>query len=164
MKTRLDSAIDHVAERMVAVPDDPDMAARIVSALPERTSPLRWLIPRFAALGAIAIAVAIWSTRERAAVPAVLPSTEIAAVTALPAVITPREPANQVMPPVERVEPLAHFEPVGLGSDFDRSLPALELSAIGPESLPAVEALTLAPIEIGELPLTAETISSNKFE
>jgi hypothetical protein len=55
------------------------------------------------------------------------------------------------------------LEPLGSGSDFDRSLPALELSAIGPESLPAVEALTLAPIEIGELPLAAETMSFNKF-
>jgi hypothetical protein len=55
-----------------------------------------------------------------------------------------------------------------LGIDFERSLPALavadalELSVIGPPALPAAEALTLSPIEIGELPLTAETMSPNK--
>ena len=87
----LDSAIDQTAAGMVAVPDDPEMVARIVSALPERSARLGWLIPQFAALGAIVIAAVVWPTRERPALPAVLPSTQIAAA-ALPSVITAREP------------------------------------------------------------------------
>ena len=161
-RDRLDTAIDHVAARMVAVQDDPDMTLRIVSALPERSSRLGWLVPQFAAFGAIVIAAVVWSMRERPAiVPQLLPSTEIAAVTAFPRV-TAREPAT--VPGTVPVEPVEPLEPLELlDPDFERALPSLELSAIGAESLPAVAALTLAPLEIGELPLTAETISPNKF-
>jgi hypothetical protein len=164
----VDSAIDHVAKRMVAVPDDPEMVARIVSALPERSSRLGWLIPQLAALGAIVIAALVWSTRERPALPALLPSTDVVIATAFRDVIAAREPGTPLRTqPLERLELLERLEP--LGSDFDRSLPALdtlgalELTVIETRALPSAEALTLAPIEIGELPLTAETISPNKF-
>jgi hypothetical protein len=161
----LDSAVDHVAKRMVAVPDDPEMVARIVSVLPERSSRLGWLIPQFAALGLIVIAVVMWSTRERPASTAVLPSTQIATASALRGVITPREPGTTREPgtvvrtqPVERLEPL---EP--LRADFDRSLPALEsmdslmVSDLTPRELPASPALELAPLGVTDLPLTAES-------
>lgn len=161
-KDRLDAAIDHVAKRMVAVPDDPEMVARIVSALPERSSRLGWLIPQLAALGAIVIAAVVWSTRERPASPAVLPSTQIAATTVLPGVIAPREPGTVVRTqPLEPLEPVEPLEP--LDTDFDRSLPALEsvdslmVSDVTPHELPASPALELAPIGVTDLPLTAES-------
>ena len=156
---RLDTAIDHVAARMVAVPDDPDMTLRIVSALPERSSRLRWLIPQFAALGAIVIAAVVWSMREQPAiVPQVLPSTEIAAVAAFPSVAA-REPGTVLRTmALEPLEPLELLEP-----DFERSLPAIEavdamvVSDLTPREIPASPALVLAPIGVAELPLTAES-------
>ena len=161
----LDSAIDHIAKSLVAVPEDPQMVERIVTALPERSSRFGWLIPQFAALGALAIAVAVWTMREQPSLPAVLPSTAIMTVAAFPNV-TPREPRIVLRTqPLEPLEPLERLEP----GDFERSLPALEVAAalelnvIGPAALPATEALTLAPLEIGELPLTAEIMSPNKF-
>ena len=169
-KVDLDSAVDQVAKGMVAVPDDPEMVARIISALPERSSRLGWLIPQFAVLGAIVIAAVVWSTRERPTSPAVLPSTQIAAATALPGVITPREPGTafrtlpsehpELSEPSEPTEPL---EPLRFGSDFERSLPALEIadtlmvSDVTPSELPASPALELAPIGVPDLPLTAES-------
>ena len=159
-KVDLSDAIDQTAARMLAVADDPELATRIVAALPERSSRRGWLIPQFAALGAIVIAAVIWSTRERPEVPALLPSTEMATVMALPGGIAPREPGTPVTPPLERREPLEPLEALEpFDSDFDRSLPALEVAA-----LTEVAPLTLAPIEIGELPLMAETLSPNKFE
>ena len=163
----LDAAIDQVAARMVAVQDDPDMTLRIVGALPARSSRLGWLIPQFAALGALVVAAVLWSTRDQPATPIVLPSTEIAAVAAFPNA-TEREPGTRTLgtlrtlgtQPSEPAEPSEPSEPL---ADFARSLPALELSAIGPQALPVAEPLTLEPIEIGELPLTATTISLNKF-
>lgn len=165
-----DAAIDQVARQMVAVPDDPEMVARIVSALPERSSRLGWLIPQFAALGAIVIAAVVWSTRERPASTVVLPSTQVATATALPRVITPRTPGTPREPgtvvrtqPLERLEPMEPLEPLGLGSDFDRSLPSLEIvdslmvSDLTPVELPASPALELAPIGVTDLPLTAES-------
>jgi hypothetical protein len=158
---KVDAAIDRTAARMVAVPDDPEMVARIIGALPERSSRRGWLIPQFAALGAIVIAAVVWSTRERPASPAVLPSTEIAPATALPGVITPREPGTAFRTlPSEHPEP---SEPLPLSSDFERSLPSLEIadtlmvSDVTPTELPASPALELAPIGVPDLPLTAES-------
>jgi hypothetical protein len=158
----LDTAIDRVAARMVAVPDDPDMTLRIVGALPERSSRRGWLIPQLAALGALAVAAVLWSMRGQPAGPTVLPSAGIAPVAAFPRV-TPREPGTLVRTHIsEPPEPPPPSEPSRI--DFERALPAIELSVIGTEALPAFEALTLAPIEIGELPLTAEPMSPNQFE
>ena len=160
-KHALDRAIDHVASRMVAVPDDPDMALRIAATLPDRSSRLGWLMPQFAAFGALAIAIAVWAMREQPASRTVLPSTPMVAV-ALPAEASAAKPAAE--PPSVRTRPLEFLAPLELlERDFERALPALELSAIGPAALPATEALTVEPIEIGELPLTAETISANKM-
>lgn len=156
-RDRLDTAIDQVAARMVAVPDDPDLVQRIVSALPEPSRRFGWLIPQFAALSAIVAAAVLWSMRDRPAAPPILPSTTIAAFSVLPAV-SAREPEPGTQPS-EPSEPSELPEP--LRSDFDRALPALALSVIGPESLPAAEALTVAPLEIGELPLTPEAEPRN---
>ena len=173
MKTHqdLDSAVDHVAARMVAVPDDPEMVTRIISALPERSSRLGWLIPQLAALGALAIAAVVWSTRERPAAPALLPAIEIATVTEFPRVATAIEPGTLQEPgtafrtipsePSQPSEPLSRL-------DFERALPAIEavdalmVSDVSPRELPAVPALTLAPIGVADLPLTAEFTASSK--
>ena len=164
MKLNLDTAIDHVAARMVAVPDDPEMVTRIVHALPDRSSRLGWLIPQLAALSAIVLAAVVWSIREQPATP-VLPSGEIAAW-AVPSIVVAHDPGTfrtlgtlrtQPSEPAEPPEPPEARE--ALAIDFDRSLPPLEVAAL---TLAPIE--VLAPIEIGELPLTAETISSNKFE
>lgn len=163
-KDKLDAAIDEAAARMVAVPDDNEIVMRIVCALPERSSRLGWLIPQLAALGAIAIAAVLWSTRERPVSPALLPSVEIAGVTAFPRVVSAREPGTvrtQPSEPSELSEPSDAAQP--LKSDFDRSLPALEtvdalmVSDVTPRELPASPALVLAPIGVTDLPLTAET-------
>ena len=168
MKTKqdLDTAVDHVAARMVAVPDDPEMVTRIVSALPERSSRLGWLIPQLAALSALAIAAVVWSTREQPALSTVLPSAEIAAVAVFPSV-TAREPRTVVR--TEPSEPSEPWEPSEhLGIDFERALPSIEavdalmVSDVSPRELPAVPALTLAPIGVADLPLTAEFTASSK--
>jgi hypothetical protein len=142
------------------VPDDPEMVTRIVSALPDRSSRPGWLIPRFAALTAIVLAAVMWSTRERPAAPARLPSTPIATL-ALPPVVVAREPGTVVrtMPLElsELSEPSEPSEP--LSPDFDRSLPALMVMELTPVELPASAALALAPIGVADLPLTAETFS-----
>lgn len=171
---QLDAAIDHVAARMVAVRDDPDMLLRIASALPPRSSRLGWLIPQFAALSVIVVAAVWWSMGERLTAPAVLPSTVIAGFSVPPGVSArgperepEREPEPEPEPRTSRTklsEPPAPSEPPEpLRSDFDRALPALELSVIGPAPLAIAESLTLAPLEIGELPLTAEAVVPNQF-
>lgn len=156
---RLEAAIDQVAARMVAVPDDPEMALRIAGALPDRASRLGWLIPQLAALGAIVIAAVVWSMREQPAIVLqVLPSTEIAAVSAFPRVDASAPVTVVSTLPSEPSEPPELSEP-----DFERSLPALEavdalvVSDLTPRELPASPALVLAPIGVTELPLTAES-------
>lgn len=157
-RDKLDSAIDQVAGRMVAVSDDPEMVARIVSALPERSLRLGWLLPQVAALSALVIAALVWSTRERPASPAVLPSTQIAAATVFRGGITPRVPGTPREPGTAvRTEPLAPWNPGTLEPDFDRSLPALMVTELPPVELPASPALELAPIGVTDLPLTAES-------
>lgn len=169
---QLDAAIDHVAARMVAVPDDPDMLLRIASTLPPRSSHLGWLIPQVAALSVIVVAAVWWSMGEQLTAPAVLPSTVIAGFSVPPGVSArgperEPEPEPEPEPRTSRTklsEPPAPSEPPEpLRSDFDRALPALELSVIGPAPLAIAESLTLAPLEIGELPLTAEAVVPNQF-
>ena len=167
MPDRLDTAIDQVASRMVAVPDDGEMTLRIVTALPERTSRLRWLIPRLAAIGAIVIGAFVWMTRHAIA-PAggTLPSSNVARVTSLANAVAANEPgtaARTIL--VERLEPLERLEPaVELANvDHERALSPIEavsalvVSDLAPPELPATPALELAPIAITDLPLTAES-------
>jgi len=65
--------------------------------------------------------------------------------------------------PLERLEPL---EPVELPkADFEHSLPsiaavaALQLEVIAPATLPEDATLTLEPLALADLPLTADPIS-----
>ena len=176
----LDTAIDQVTARMMQVRDDEELALRIASALPERSSRLGWLLPQFAAIAAFAIAAMVWTMRDPAT-PQLSPlqSSDVVAVMAVPNTVVAREPrtALRTLPlesafarhnsgELRRDRPLEPLEPVEpLDGDFERSLPsidamtALAMSDLTPDELPATPALTLAPIEITELPMTAESFS-----
>jgi hypothetical protein len=170
---RLDAAIDHVAARMVAVLDDDEMTLRIMSALPERTSGLRWLVPQSAAIGAIVLAVLVWTTRQSPA-PAVaaLPSSQVAPIIELARGVAAREPGTAVrtmsLEPLERRELMERREvPSG---DHERALPALaafsSLSVVEAQTsdIALPEAIGLAAIEIADLKLTAESFTTQKEE
>lgn len=169
---RLDSAIDHVAARMVAVPDDADMTLRIVGALPDRPAwSLHWLRPRIAITAALAIAalgvtVVLRTFDDRST--AVLGS----AVFRSPAVElagaalehrTTREPASIVRRTF--VEPSQHDHRTADVPDHERSLPAiaamrpLDFDSLAPVSLPQDAPLTLEPLAIADLPLTTDNFS-----
>jgi hypothetical protein len=167
---RLDAAIDHVAARMVAVPGDDEMTVRIVSALPQRTPGLRWWVPQLAAIGAIVLAALVWTTRQ--SIPLVvtpLPSSEVAPMIELASAVA-REPGTAVR--TVPLEPLEHLEPVErldvVSIDHERSLAPIEAAAalvvppLAPTEIPATELLAIAPIEVGALPMTAESFSQRK--
>ena len=175
---RLDRAIDQVSARMVAVLDDDGMTLRIVSALPERTPGWRWLVPQFAAIGAIVLAVLVWTTGERST-PATLPSSNGARMDVLAIVVSANEPGTALgalpLKPQELQERQEPREPRARADllpapDHERALPALEafssLSVPGAQTrdiaLPA--AIGLATIEIAALKLTAESVTTEKEE
>ena len=170
---RLDAAIDQVTARMMQVRDDEELALRIASALPERSSRFSWLIPQFAAIAAFAIAAVVWTMRDTTT-PSVLPSSGVAGLVGLPNTVAAIAPGTAVRTvPLEsafarlssgelrRDRPL---EPLD-GADFERSLAPIEamsaivMNDVAPGELPASAALTLAPIEIIDLPMTAESFS-----
>ena len=167
-RDHLDAAIDRVVARMVAVPDDGELTLRIVSALPERTSRLRWLIPQLAAIGAIVIAALVWTTRnESTPAIAMLPSSAGTPMIALANPVAAHEPgiALRTMP----LEPLAPLERLeSLEGDYERALSPIEAVAalvvrsLSPVEISATELLTIAPIEISDLPMTAESFSQQK--
>lgn len=174
---RLDTAIDQVTARMVQVRDDEELALRIASALPDRSSRFSWLMPQFAAIAAFAIAAGVWMLRDSSTpLLSPLPSSDVVAVIGVPNTVVAVEPgtalrtqsasARHISGELRRdrlLEPLEPMEPLGVdGPDFDRSLPAIEamsamvMSDVGPGELPASPALVLALIEIADLPMTAE--------
>jgi hypothetical protein len=158
-----DSAIDQVAARLVAVPDHHDqLAQRIVSALPDRSSRLRWLIPQFAAIAAVALAIFVWTRTARPPVPAVLPSSAVTAMGALASVVNATAPGT----PSFRSRPLEHARVAELSessrSDFERALPALASVAslvmreVGVADLDPMPLSEPASISIPDLKLSAE--------
>jgi hypothetical protein len=161
---RLDNAIDAVAARLTHVEDNDALAAQIIIALPERTSRLRWLIPQFAAIGAIAIAALVWTTRSTPPAIARLPAANLAPTTGFANVVAANEPGPALrtfsLEPLEPVEPLE-----SLDGDHERSLPAiaamhlLDFDSLAPVSLPEDARLTLEPLAIADLPLTADGFS-----
>lgn len=160
---QLDAAIDQVTARMVQVRADDDLALRIASALPERSSRFSWLIPQFAAIAAFAIAAVVWTMRDTTT-PSLSPllSSDVVAVMAVPDTVAAVEPGTALRTlPMEPLEPLEPVEPSG--GDHERSLPALDamttlnMRSLAPGELPASESLALAPIDIGDLSLTAES-------
>jgi hypothetical protein len=167
-RDRLDESIDHVASRMTRVEQNDAFASQIINALPERVTWFGWLThswaPRLAMIAVVIAAGILWSNRgshESSSGPSPIAGQPIAAFT--PLVASVREAAPNRTMPLERVERL---EPMELSNvDFDRSLPAivamnaLQLDSLAPVSLPEDAALTLLPLAIEDLPLTAETIS-----
>lgn len=165
MKDPIDTTIDQVATRMVQVSEDANLTERIVAALPERTSRFSWLIPQFAVITAFAIAAVVWTTRETPA-PTLLPSSDVAGLAGMPNTVAAMAPGTVApgtfapgtafrTPPLEPLEPVEPLERL----DHERSLPALTVSDLSPGELPATPALMLAPIEIADLPMTAESFS-----
>jgi hypothetical protein len=168
-RDRLDAAIDQVAARMVAVPDERELTLRIVTALPERTSRLRWLMPQLAAIGAIVIAAIVWTTRnDRSSEISMLRSSAGRPMIGLASPVTANEPGTALRTmPLEsayardharelrrdravaasgreggRLEPLEPLEP--LEGDHERALPAIE----------AVSALVVSDLTPRALPAT----------
>ncbi len=193
-RDHLDTAIDQVTARMVAVPDDREVTLRILAALPDRPSRARWLLPQCAAIGAMAIAALVWTTRT-GPVPliATRPSAAVAAMSGLANGVASNEPRTVVgtatvvrtMPlesasarnsarelrrdhavaafgreggPQQPLAPLEWFPE----RDHDRALPAIEalnaltVDEVSPTSIAASPLLSLAPIEVVELPMTAD--------
>jgi hypothetical protein len=171
---RLDHAIDAIAARMTAVTEDDGLAERITAALPERSAwSWHWLVPRLAITAVIGLAAALVVLRSfddgpanvlRTGVPS-SPSVEQTAAIASP----PSEHRTFVEPPliVRRtiVERPQNDRRTLDAPDHERSLLALEvasalvLDSSAPESLPEDAPLTLKPLEIADLPLTADSFS-----
>ena len=173
MKIRLDEAIDRVAARMTAVEEDEALATRIADALPERSG---WSLYGWAPRLAIAAALAIGTTLV------VLRtfdegSTDVLrtdGATTAPTIAEP--PSNDrrtnVEPPliVRRTSVEASSNVRGMTVEADRpdhefSLAAiaapegLAMSPLSPGDLPAEDTLTIAPLEIADLPLTGESFA-----
>ena len=165
----LDRAIDHIAARMVAPPDVGEVTRRIIAALPDRPSRLRWLLPPLAAVGTVAIAALVWATSHGPGpMIATRPSAVVAGMSGLANVVAANEPrtafrtrtAVRTMPlvPLEPLAPLERFPE----RDHDRALPpiaalsALSVDEVSPSSIAPSPLLALVPIAIVELPMTAD--------
>lgn len=165
----LDTAIDAVAKRLTHVEHDPHLPVRIASSLPERSS---WFlhswIPRLALTAALAIAATLVVLRPfdgrstDVLRTAVVSSPIIEFAASAPENRTTVERLNDRRTAVERPEnELRTIET----PDFERSLPSLsavaslDFDSVAPVSLPEDAPLTLAPLAIADLPLTAESIS-----
>jgi hypothetical protein len=171
MTRDLDEAIDYVAARLTHVEDDAAMASRIVSALPERATWFGWLFhswaPRLAMIAVVVAAAILLSQRRPMPIaPAVtqppVASGSMGPVVGLVASIAPAPVRTKLLEPLEPLEPVEPVEPVELRSDHEFSLPAieavaaLEMDSLLPAGLPEDAPLTVAPLAIAELPLTAD--------
>lgn len=165
-RDHLDDAIDRVAQRLTRVDDDAQFASRIIGTLPERLTWFGWLThawaPRLAMMAIVAGTLAFWSSialprsagqlRHTTEVTASAPPLASVANTNWPQLVQSinaerravREVANRALQQVEPIEP---FE----------GLPSLVVHDAAPAALPAQSALTIAPLVIDELPLTAES-------
>ena len=167
---RVDDAIDQVAARMTRVDDDAELAARIIASLPERSGwSLGWLLPRLAITAAVGLAAATVVLRtfdDRSTT--VLRTFEGRSTDVQLAVAAP-ENRTSVEPPliVRRtiVEPSSNDRRTIGAPDHERSLPSLgtvamlPFDSLAPASLPEDAPLTLKPLEIADLPLTADIFS-----
>jgi len=166
---RLDDAIDAVAMRMTSVEETDAFATRILASLPDR-SPwiLQSWIPRLAITAALGIAATFVVLRTfDAGSTDVLRSTDNRSTMVLAAAVP--EHRTLVEPPqivrrtiVERSQNDRRTIDV---PDHERSLPSiaavagLNIDSLAPSALPEDAPLTLAPLAIADLPLTAESIS-----
>ncbi len=164
----LDHAIDAVAARMMAVAEDDGFAQRIASALPERPAwSWHWLMPRLAITAAIVAGVSavVIKNGHTTLQPAVQPAVQAVAQIVQPTV-QPAVQANVRRSFRTNVQPNDRLN----DRDNEHSLPALETASVpafdslAPMSLPEDAPLTLEPLAIADLPLTAETNSERSVE
>ena len=165
----LDEAIDRVASRLTHVEDSPELAARIVASLPMRASWFDWFTqswaPRLAMLAVIVTGAVIWMRFDAPAIqPQVARLASVPRGAAMANVVARPEPLERWNPVRTRgVEPLEPLEP--LEPDFERSLPQvmalkeIGIEALAPADLPAGRSIDIAPLTIGDLPLSGETFS-----
>lgn len=157
----LDRAIDSVAKRLTHVEDDAQFAARIVSSLPEGQTWIGWLTtswaPRVAVLAIAAATSVVLINRDPLPVTGnVLASSRSTIHAELRPIVKPSQPLEPPLrtKPLEPLEPLELLEPqVG---DHEYSLPALGVEALPPMNLPVDASIELAPLAIGDLPLSGE--------
>ena len=165
-RDRLDDAIDQVSARLTQVERDDELAARIVARLPQRAGLLGWLLagwaPRLAmaVLAAVAIAVVVrpFDTRSTDFLRAEHPTVPIVELRASV------EPEPNRTLPLEPLEPLEPVEPSAVPAATDHAfalapvaaVAALEVGSLLPASLPEDSPLTLAPLAIADLPLSAD--------
>ena len=171
-RDRLDESIDAVAARMTRVTEDATLASRIADALPERSRwTFSWLAPRLAITAALAIGVSLVVLRTFDDRSTDVLRTEVTSSPSAtqPVTLIAPEQRTRVEPPliVRRTiaEPSSNDRRTIDAPDFDRSLPALETASalafdsLAPVSLPEDAPLTLKPLEIADLPLTADIFS-----
>jgi hypothetical protein len=162
----LDEAIDRVAKRLTQVEEDSQLAARIAAALPDRFTWFGWLTdawaPRLAVLGITVGALGLWSVRHTSEVmPAAQPLASRAAWnwSELGASAVEREPiATNGMASLERSVPTVPVEPF-TGLPPVKAPASVEIASLAPSRLPAEQALSIEPLVIADLPLTAESLS-----
>src|SRR5436190_5678542 len=172
MRDRLEDAIDQVSAQMTRVAENDAFAARILASLPERSTWFGWLMhswaPRLAMIAIVVTVGIVWGNRRPRPIPPVASPLASRATVSRPTVLVAaiRELEPNRTKPVEPLEPVEPVEPLELASvDHDRSLPSiaavatLSIEPLAPVSLPEDTPLTVTPLAIAELPLTAETIS-----
>ena len=176
---RLDAAIDAIAARLTEVTDNDGFALQIANALPERSM---WLgFGWTSRLGMVAIALAVTvgvvlrtsddrSTKVlRTEVPS-SPTVARGTIVERP----PRDRGTIVETPLivrrTAAEPPSNDRRTADVPDFDRSLPALEaasmltLESLAPVTLAEDAPLTVLPLAIADLPLTAENNPQKSVE
>jgi hypothetical protein len=167
---RLDDAIDAIAARLTHVDDDPAMVSQIVNALPERATWFGWLFHSWAprlAVGVLAVGASfiVLRTSDERSTDVLRAEATSAPMVELRAAVEPTVVERPLAVHRAIVERPQNDRGTIDAPDFDRSLPAmsavaaLELDSLAPRSLPEDAPLTLAPLAIADLPLTAEPIS-----
>ena len=165
---RLDEAIDRIAKRLTRVEDGAALANRILASLPDRSP---WLlhswIPRLAITAMLAAAASLVVLRmfdgrstdvrrtEVASAPLVEFRAAVERTSAEPELIVRRTIVERQENDRRTIDAPDHEYSL---REID-SPKALSVSVLASESLLVEEALSLAPLTIAELPLTAETIS-----
>ncbi len=159
----LDDAIDRVAARLTHVDDVPVLAARIANALPERSSgwAIGWVVAGLASLALIAV------LRQFDEGSTVVLRTGNASVALTPSVAAalPTPAGTTVEPQIARrtfLEPSLNPRRTDDYVDHEFALPALapaealSMTSLNTDELPAEDALTIDPLGVAELPLSAD--------
>lgn len=165
-RDHLDDAIDSVAARLTKVTDDDALATRILASLPDRSL---WFlhswIPRLAitAMLAAAVSLVVLRTFEGRSTGVLRTESSSAPFVAFRAAVERTTVEPKLIVHRTSVERLSNDRRTS--ADHEHSLLALappavlSLKAVAPSELPGQGLLTVEPLAIADLPLTAETIS-----